>query len=75
MLDDVYAALEFDWDATTAGAIDEEVPGVTLDAVEAAVIAAYGELEPATLDADTLALATRLEPHADLKGTGPLGSR
>ena len=35
VLDDVYAALEFDWDATTAGAIDEEVPGLTLDAVEA----------------------------------------
>ena len=28
---------------TTAGAVDEEVPGVTLDAVEAAVIAAYGD--------------------------------
>ena len=43
VLDDVYAALEFAWDATTAGAVDEEVPGVTLDAVEAAVVAAYGE--------------------------------
>ena len=47
VLADVYAALEFDWDATTAGAVDEEVPGVTLDDVERAVIAAYGELEPA----------------------------
>ena len=42
VLDDVYAALEFDWDATTAGAIDEEVPGLSLDAVERAVIAAFG---------------------------------
>ena len=63
MLDDVYAALEFDWDATTAGAIDEEVPGVTLDAVENAVIEAFGKLEPATLDEATLALARRLAPE------------
>ena len=63
VLDDVYAALEFDWDATTAGAIDEEVPGMTLDAAERAVIASYGELEPATLDAATLALAHRLAPQ------------
>ena len=63
VLTDVYAALEFDWDATTAGAVDEEVPGITLDAVEAAVIAAYGELEPAALDQETLALARRLEPQ------------
>ena len=63
VLDDVYAALEFAWDATTAGAVDEEVPGVTLDAVEAAVIAAYGDLEPASLDETTLALARRLEPQ------------
>ena len=70
MLDDVYAALEFDWDATTAGAIDEEVPGVTLDAVERAVIAAYGELEPAALDEETLALARRLDATQRL----PVGS-
>jgi lipoate-protein ligase A len=62
VLDDVYAALDFPWDATTAGAIDEELP-TTLEAVEAAVIAAYGEFTPATLDAPTLALATRLEPE------------
>ena len=66
VLDDVYAALEFDWDATTAGAIDEEVPGVTLDDVERAVIAAFGALEPAALDEQTLALARRLEPQRRL---------
>jgi octanoyl-[GcvH]:protein N-octanoyltransferase len=60
VLDDVYAALELDWDAHTAGAVDEEVAGVTLDAVERAVIAAYEPLEPAELDGDTLALAHRL---------------
>src|SRR3954462_9985445 len=36
VLDDVYAALEFPWDATTAGAVDEQVPAVSLDAVERA---------------------------------------
>ena len=63
VLRDVYAALDLDWDDATAGAVDEEVPGVTVDAVERAVIAAYGALEPAELDAATLALAHRLEPQ------------
>jgi octanoyl-[GcvH]:protein N-octanoyltransferase len=63
VLDDVYAALEFPWDATTAGAVDEEVAAASLDAVEGAVIAAYGPLEPASLDEATLALAHRLEPQ------------
>jgi octanoyl-[GcvH]:protein N-octanoyltransferase len=66
VLRDVYAALELDWDDATAGAIDEEVPGATLDAVEAAVIAAYGELEPGELDDGTLALAERLVPQRRL---------
>ena len=63
VLNDVYAALEFEWDATTAGAIDEEVAGLSLDDVEPAVIAAFGDLEPAALDQETLALAHRLEPQ------------
>ena len=71
VLDDVYAALEFGWDAATAGAIDEEVPA-SLDAVESAVIAAYGDLEPATLDEQTLVLATRLEPERRTR-RGPSG--
>src|SRR3954471_15004824 len=61
VLDDVYGALELPWDASTAGAIDEEVPGVTVEQVRAAVIAAYNDLEPANPDDDTLALARRLE--------------
>jgi octanoyl-[GcvH]:protein N-octanoyltransferase len=63
VLTDVYAALEFDWTATTAGAVDEEVPGITLDDVERVVIASFGALEPAPLDDQTLALAHRLEPQ------------
>jgi octanoyl-[GcvH]:protein N-octanoyltransferase len=62
VLTDVYAALEIDWTAATAGAVDEEVPGVSVDDVERAVIASFGELEPAELDAETMALAERLEP-------------
>ena len=60
VLDDVYAALDFAWDASTAGAIDEEV-ATTVEAVEAAVAAAYGELRPSTPDAETLARAATLE--------------
>ena len=69
VLRDVYAALELEWDDATAGAVDEEVPGVTVDDVERAVIAAYGALEPAELDAATLALARRLEPERRLNPT------
>ncbi len=61
VLDDVYAALDFPWDASTAGSVDEEVPGTTLDDVEQAVIASFGPLEPATLAAETLSLAGRLQ--------------
>src|SRR3954453_18810153 len=60
VLRDVYAALELEWDDATAGAVDEEVP-TTLDAVEAAVVAAYGELTPAALDDATLGLRRELE--------------
>src|SRR5689334_18734954 len=58
VLDDVYTALEFPWDATTAGAVDEEVPTATLDAAETAVIAASGPLSDP--DEATLALAREL---------------
>jgi lipoate-protein ligase A len=66
VLRDVYGALELAWDDATAGAVDDEVDGVTLEDVERAVIAAYGELEPAELDEETLALARRLEPERKL---------
>jgi octanoyl-[GcvH]:protein N-octanoyltransferase len=50
------------WDDATAGAVDDEVPGVTLAAVERAVLAAYGDPPAEPLDGATLALAVRLEP-------------
>jgi octanoyl-[GcvH]:protein N-octanoyltransferase len=41
VLVDTYAALGLDWDPRTAGAAEDLVPGVTVDAVEEAVLAAY----------------------------------
>jgi octanoyl-[GcvH]:protein N-octanoyltransferase len=61
---DVYRALDIAWRPATAGALEDVAPGVTLEAVEAAVLAARGEdaeLTPATLDEETLALARTLE--------------
>src|SRR5689334_13306728 len=58
VLDDVYAALEFAWDASTAGAVDEEVPA-TVEQVRAAVIDAY-DIPVSDPDEATLALAREL---------------
>jgi lipoate-protein ligase A len=66
VLRDVYAALGLKWDDATAGAVDAEVPGVTVDAVEHAVLAAYADPPAEPLDADTMALARRLEPERRL---------
>jgi octanoyl-[GcvH]:protein N-octanoyltransferase len=63
---DVYRALEIVWRPATAGALADVAPGVTTEAVEAAVLAARGadrELIEATVDAETLALARTLEPR------------
>src|SRR5262249_21768175 len=66
-LTDVYAALDFAWDPSTAGALDDVVPGVTLADVEDAILAARGhdrELTVGTLDEGTLGLAeTLVERH------------
>jgi octanoyl-[GcvH]:protein N-octanoyltransferase len=59
----VYEALGLDWDPATAGAVADEVPGVTWDDVAEALLAELPEHEPADLDATTLALAQRLEPE------------
>jgi lipoate-protein ligase A len=60
----VYEALHLEFDPATAGAVEDEVPGVTLDDAEAAVLAEVAELfelVPAELDAETLELAKKLE--------------
>jgi lipoate-protein ligase A len=60
----VYEALGLDWDPATAGSIEDEVPGVTVQRSAEAILARLGQLydlreEP--VDAETLALARRLE--------------
>jgi octanoyl-[GcvH]:protein N-octanoyltransferase len=62
VLRDVYARLGLEWDDATAGAVDEEVPGITVDDVQRAVLAAYGDPSPFALDEATQALAADLEP-------------
>jgi lipoate-protein ligase A len=59
VLEDVYAALGLEWNPDTVGAISDEVPGITVEAVEAALIAAYarryrlaeGEIPAEAIDA------------------------
>lgn len=63
VLVDVYEALELDMDPATVGAVGDEVAGVSVDDLERAVLAAYGELRSAPLDSATLALASELEPQ------------
>jgi lipoate-protein ligase A len=62
---ELYAALGLEVDPDTTGAVDDDVPGVTLQAVEQALLAAYerrfGALEPTRLDPRTLAAAERAE--------------
>jgi octanoyl-[GcvH]:protein N-octanoyltransferase len=63
-LEPVYAALELDWDPATAGSVEDEVAGATLDSVEDALIAELSrhfELADAELDPETLALGAKLE--------------
>ena len=54
VLFDVYRALEIAWRPATAGALDDVAPGISIEAVEAAVLAARGEdreLTDGTVDA------------------------
>jgi octanoyl-[GcvH]:protein N-octanoyltransferase len=65
VLEDVYAALGLDWDPATAGAADDDVPGLGVDAVERAVLDAYaaregGPLPESALDGATVARAREL---------------
>ena len=60
----VYEALGLDWDPATAGSIEDEVAGITLERVEASIFARLGELyelRETPVDRETLALADRLE--------------
>jgi octanoyl-[GcvH]:protein N-octanoyltransferase len=62
----VYEALELDWDPSSAGSIEDEVPGATTESVAGAIIEVLAErhdLVEASLDRETLELAERLTPR------------
>jgi lipoate-protein ligase A len=67
VLEDVYAGLDMPFDPSTAGAAEDAVPALGVDAVEGALLAAYAEgatLVPGPLDAATLGRARELaEDH------------
>jgi lipoate-protein ligase A len=63
-LADVYRDLELEWDPTTAGALDDVLPGLSLGDVENAILAARAhdrELTVGEIDDVTLELARSLE--------------
>jgi octanoyl-[GcvH]:protein N-octanoyltransferase len=63
---EVYAALGLPVDPSTAGALDEVLPGVGIDAVEGAIRAAYAResgIESRAPDPELLAAARALEPR------------
>jgi octanoyl-[GcvH]:protein N-octanoyltransferase len=60
----VYEALELEWDPATAGSLEDELGETSIDDVEGVLLAELGEryaIEQAGFDAQTLALAARLE--------------
>jgi lipoate-protein ligase A len=62
----VYAALDLHWRPEATGCVADEAPGATLDAVEAAILAAFAarhDLADGSLAAETLARAAALEPE------------
>jgi hypothetical protein len=62
----VYAAMGVDWDPATAGAVEDEAPGVTRDDVIAALrreIEREAELVPDRLDPRWLAEAEEIAPE------------
>jgi octanoyl-[GcvH]:protein N-octanoyltransferase len=59
----VYEALHLDWDPATAGAVADEVPGITWEDVAQALLTDLPDHQPADLDPVTLVLAQQLEPE------------
>jgi lipoate-protein ligase A len=58
----VYEALGLEWDPSTVGAVEDEVPGIGWDDVADAILAEVRTV-PAELDSATLDLARSLEPE------------
>lgn len=62
----VYRALDLPWDASTAGSLEDERPGLTWEEAEAAIVGRFVErydLVEERLGSATLALARELEPR------------
>ncbi len=60
----VYEALGLDWDPATAGSIEDEVPGITLDRATDAILTELEhryELTDGDFDEETLTRARELE--------------
>jgi octanoyl-[GcvH]:protein N-octanoyltransferase len=74
VLEDVNAALGLEWDPATVGAAEDEVPGLTVDAVERAVLdaysAAFGPFEAGALDEAAVSRAHELARRSRLPGAG-----
>jgi lipoate-protein ligase A len=73
VLRDVNAALGLEWDERTAGALDDVLPGVTVQDVEAALLRSFGGAGSGALDPATRARAQALVdrhriPAADRAG-------
>jgi lipoate-protein ligase A len=58
VLDDVYGALELDWNQETVGAITDEAPGASIELVEQAMVASYGWLGAGAITPEELAAAS-----------------
>lgn len=61
----VYRALDLDWDPATTGSLEDEIPGLTWEEAEAAIIDQFRErftLEASRLAPETLARAAELAP-------------
>ena len=66
VLDPVYGAIGLEWNPETVGAIEDDLPAISLTDVEEALltrIRSGSELVPAALDASTLELAEEAAPH------------
>jgi octanoyl-[GcvH]:protein N-octanoyltransferase len=75
VLEEVNAALGLEWDPATAGAAEDEVPGLSVDAVERAVLDAYAArfgalVDGGGLDEPTVSRARELADRSRLPGGG-----
>lgn len=65
VLTPVYRSLELEWEPASSGAVEDAVPGISLDQVEESILSQLGkffDIEPVDLDRDTLAKATTAAP-------------